>query len=135
MRWTCRSTAIPCRSGRSKRWSLTTSTGERATNNAGGTEGGITDGQDVVARVALKPIATLPRSLPSADLRTGEEIAAHYERSDVCVVPAAGVIVEAMMAIVLATAALEKFGGDSLGETLRNFRAFQSTTGPRELRE
>ena len=85
--------------------------------------------------MALKPIATLPRSLPSADLRTGEEIAAHYERSDVCVVPAAGVIVEAMMAIVLATAALEKFGGDSLGETLRNFRAFQSTTGPRELRE
>ncbi len=108
---------------------------ERATNNAGGTEGGITDGQDIVARVALKPIATLPRSLPSADLHTGEEIAAHYERSDVCVVPAAGVIVEAMMAIVLATAALEKFGGDSLGETLRNFRAFQSTTGPRELRE
>lgn len=107
----------------------------RATNNAGGTEGGITDGQDVVVRVALKPIATLPKSLPSADLLTGEEIAAHYERSDVCVVPAAGVIVEAMCAIVLATAALEKFGGDSLGETLRNFASFQATTGPRELRE
>ena len=61
-------------------------------------------------RVALKPIATLPRSLPSADLLTGEETAAHYERSDVCVVPAAGVIVETMCAIVLATAALEKFG-------------------------
>ncbi len=108
---------------------------ERATNNAGGTEGGITDGQDVVVRVALKPIATLPRSLPSADLRSGEEIPAHYERSDVCVVPAAGVIVEAMMAIVLATAAMEKFGGDSVNETLRNFRAYQSTTGPRALRE
>lgn len=107
---------------------------ERATNNAGGTEGGITDGQDLVVRVALKPIATLPRSLPSADLRTGEEIAAHYERSDVCVVPAAGIIVEAMCAIVLATAALEKFGGDSLKETLRNWRAFEATTGPRDLR-
>jgi chorismate synthase len=107
----------------------------RATNNAGGTEGGITDGQDIVVRVALKPIATLPRSLPSADLRTGEEIAAHYERSDVCVVPAAGVIVETMCAIVLAGAALEKFGGDSLKETLRNWRAFEATIGPRDLRE
>jgi chorismate synthase len=107
----------------------------RATNNAGGTEGGITDGQDLVVRVGLKPIATLPRSLPSADLRTGEEIAAHYERSDVCVVPAAGIIVEAMCAIVLATAALEKFGGDSLNETLRNWRSFEATTFPRDLRE
>jgi chorismate synthase len=106
---------------------------QRATNNAGGTEGGITDGQDVVARVALKPIATLPRSLPSADLHTGEEIAAHYERSDVCVVPAAGVIVEAMCAIVLAGAVLEKFGGDSLPEMLRNFRSYQDGTGPRAL--
>jgi chorismate synthase len=104
---------------------------ERATNNAGGTEGGITDGQDIVVRVALKPIATLPRSLPSADLHTGEEIPAHYERSDVCVVPAAGVIVEAMCAIVLAGATLEKFGGDSLSETLRNFRGYQDTAGPR----
>jgi chorismate synthase len=107
----------------------------RATNNAGGTEGGITDGQDVVVRVALKPIATLPRALPSADLMTGEEIPAHYERSDICVVPAAGIIVEAMCAIVLATAALEKFGGDSIGETVRNWRSFESTIGPRSLRE
>ncbi len=107
----------------------------RATNNAGGTEGGITDGQDVVVRVGLKPIATLPRSLPSADLATGEEIPAHYERSDVCVVPAAGVIVEAMMAIVLAQAAMEKFGGDNIRETVRNYRAYQATTGPRDLRE
>jgi chorismate synthase len=107
----------------------------RATNNAGGTEGGITDGQDIVVRVGLKPIATLPRALPSADLMTGEEIPAHYERSDICVVPAAGVIVEAMCAIVLAAAALEKYGGDSLGETLRNWRSFEATIGPRDLRE
>jgi len=107
----------------------------RETNNAGGTEGGITDGQPIVVRVGLKPIATLPRSLPSADLRTGEEIAAHYERSDVCVVPAAGVIVESMCAIVLARAALEKFGGDHVRETLRNFQAFRATTGPRDLIE
>jgi chorismate synthase len=89
----------------------------------------------VVVRIALKPIATLPKSLPSADLLTGEEIPAHYERSDVCVVPAAGVIVEAMLAIVLATAAMEKFGGDHIDETVRNFRAFQATTGPRSLLE
>jgi chorismate synthase len=107
----------------------------RATNNAGGTEGGITDGQDIVARIALKPIATLPRALPSADLMTGEEIPAHYERSDICVVPAAGIIVEAMCAIVLAKAAVEKYGGDSLGEMVRNWRAFEATTGPRKLRE
>ena len=116
-----------------ERW--TSGVWERETNNAGGTEGGITDGQDITVRIALKPIATLPRSLPSADLRTGEEIAAHYERSDVCVVPAAGVIVEAMCAIVLAGAALEKFGGDNMSETLRNFRTYQQTTGPRDLRE
>lgn len=116
-----------------ERW--TSGMWERETNNAGGTEGGITDGQDIIVRIALKPIATLPRSLPSADLRTGEEIAAHYERSDVCVVPAAGVIVEAMCAIVLANAALEKFGGDHMRETLRNFRTYQETTGPRDLRE
>jgi chorismate synthase len=116
-----------------ERW--TTGSWTRATNNAGGTEGGITDGQEIVVRVALKPIATLPRSLPSADLHTGEEIPAHYERSDVCVVPAAGVIVEAMCAIVLARAALEKFGGDSVDETLRNFRAYQDSTGPRHLVE
>ena len=103
----------------------------RATNRLGGTEGGMTNGEEVVVRVALKPIATLPRSLPSADLRTGEEIPAHYERSDVAVVPAAGVIGEAMLAIVLAEAALDKFGGDSLGELLRNFRAYVKTIGPR----
>ncbi|OGO50823.1 MAG: chorismate synthase [Chloroflexi bacterium RBG_16_68_14] len=103
----------------------------RATNRLGGTEGGMTNGEEVVVRAALKPIATLPRSLPSADLHTGEEIPAHYERSDVCVVPAAGVIGEAVLATVLAEACLEKFGGDHLEETLRNYRAYQKTTGPR----
>ena len=104
---------------------------QRATNRLGGTEGGMTNGEDLVVRAALKPIATLPRSLPSADLRTGEEIPAHYERSDVCVVPAAGVIGEALVAIVLAEACLEKFGGDQMEETLRNYRAYQKTIGPR----
>jgi chorismate synthase len=103
----------------------------RATNRLGGTEGGMTNGEEIVVRVALKPIATLPRSLPSADLRTGEEIPAHYERSDVAVVPAAGVIGEAMLAIVLAEAALDKFGGDHISETLRNFHAYVKTIGPR----
>lgn len=103
----------------------------RATNRLGGTEGGMTNGEDLVLRVALKPIATLPRSLPSADLHTGEEIPAHYERSDVCVAPAAGVIGEALVAIVLAEALLEKFGGDHIEETLRNYRAYLKTIGPR----
>jgi chorismate synthase len=103
----------------------------RATNRLGGTEGGMTNGEDLVVRAALKPIATLPRSLPSADLRTGEEIPAHYERSDVCVVPAAGVIGEALVAMVVADACLEKFGGDHIEETLRNYRAYLETIGPR----
>jgi chorismate synthase len=103
----------------------------RATNRLGGTEGGMTNGEEITVRLALKPIATLPRSLPSADLRTGEEIPAHYERSDVAVVPAAGVIGEAMLAIVLAEAALEKFGGDHIEEMLRNWRAYSKTLAPR----
>jgi chorismate synthase len=102
-----------------------------ATNNAGGLEGGITNGEDVVVRGALKPISTLPRPLPSADLLTAEHKDAFYERSDVCVVPAAGVIGEAMVALVLADAVLEKFGGDHIEETLRNFRAYMKTIGPR----
>ncbi len=72
----------------------------------------MTNGEDVVVRGALKPISTVPQRLPTGDLLTGEETTAFYERSDVCVVPAAGVIGEAMLAIVLADAALEKFGGD-----------------------
>ena len=84
-----------------------------------------------IVRVAVKPIATLAHPLPSADLTTGERVEAHYERSDVCVVPAAGVIVEAMLALVLADAILEKFGGDSLPETRRNMQSFLETAIPR----
>ncbi|PZC47552.1 MAG: chorismate synthase [Chloroflexi bacterium] len=102
----------------------------RASNHAGGIEGGISNGEDLVVRVAVKPIATLAHPLPSADLDTGERVDAHYERSDVCVVPAAGVIAEALLALVLADAILEKHGGDSLPETLRNMAAFQERLAP-----
>ena len=103
----------------------------RATNRAGGLEGGITNGEPVIVRAALKPISTLAKPLPSADLATGQAIEAHYERSDVCVVPAAGVIGEAMVAIVLAEAMLEKFGGDHIDETKRNYQGYLNTIGPR----
>jgi len=96
----------------------------RGANRAGGLEGGITNGQDVLVRGFLKPISTLRRPLESVDLATREPALAAYERSDVCVVPAAGVIGEAMVALVLAQAFLEKFGGDSLGETRRNFEGY-----------
>jgi len=98
----------------------------RGANRAGGLEGGITNGQDVLVRGMLKPISTLRRPLESVDLETREPALAAYERSDVCVVPAAGVIGEAMVAIVLAQAFLEKFGGDSLRETRRNFEGYQA---------
>jgi len=93
----------------------------RGANRAGGLEGGMTNGQDVLVRGFLKPISTLRRPLESVDLATREPALAAYERSDVCVVPAAAVIGEAMVAIVLAQAFLEKFGGDSIAETRRNF--------------
>jgi chorismate synthase len=96
------------------------------TNRAGGTEGGISNGEDIIVRAAIKPIATLASPLPSIDLRSGEKAKAHYERSDICVVPAAGVIAEAMLAIALADACLEKFGGDNLKETLANYRNYLS---------
>lgn len=93
-------------------------------NHAGGIEGGITNGEPIVVRVGVKPIPTLAHPLPSVDLATGENIdQSRYERSDVCVVPAAGVVGEAMMAIVLAEALIEKFGGDSLEEMVRHYRA------------
>jgi chorismate synthase len=97
----------------------------RGANRAGGLEGGMTNGQDVLVRGMLKPISTLRRPLESVDLTTREPALAAYERSDVCVVPAAGVIGEAMVAIVLAQAFLEKFGGDSLEETRRNFEGYK----------
>ncbi|HEX5432539.1 MAG TPA: chorismate synthase [Bryobacteraceae bacterium] len=96
----------------------------RGANRAGGLEGGMTNGQDIVVRGLLKPISTLRRPLESVDLATREPALAAYERSDVAVIPAAGVIGEAMTALVLAGAALEKFGGDSLAETKRNFAAY-----------
>ena len=96
----------------------------RGANRAGGLEGGISNGQDLLVRGLLKPISTLRRPLESVDLVTREAALAAYERSDVCVVPAAGVIGEAMVALVLAQAFLEKFGGDSLDETRRNFEGF-----------
>ncbi|MGI8741355.1 MAG: chorismate synthase [Bryobacteraceae bacterium] len=97
----------------------------RGANRAGGLEGGMTNGQDLLVRGFLKPISTLRRPLESVDLITREPALAAYERSDVCVVPAAGVIGEAMVSIVLAQAFLEKFGGDSLGETRRNFDGYR----------
>jgi chorismate synthase len=106
---------------------------QRLTNRAGGTEGGMSDGMPIVARFAIKPIATLRNPLPSVDLDTGEAVQAHFERSDVCQAPPAGVIGEAMVALVLADAFLEKFGGDSVPETRRNFQGYMKTVGPRKL--
>jgi chorismate synthase len=96
----------------------------RGSNHAGGIEGGISNGQDIVVRGYLKPISTLRRPLESVDLLTRQPAKAAYERSDVCVVPAAGIVGEAMVALVLAAAMLEKFGGDSLEETRRNYDGY-----------
>ncbi|GAC1436138.1 MAG: chorismate synthase [Terriglobales bacterium] len=96
----------------------------RSRNNAGGIEGGVANGEDIRVRGYLKPISTLRRPLQSVDFDTREPVKAAYERSDVCVVPAAGVAAEAMVALTLARCALEKFGGDSLKETLRNFEGY-----------
>src|SRR5882724_3775494 len=96
----------------------------RGANRAGGLEGGMTNGQDILVRGMLKPISTLRRPLESVDLETREPALAAYERSDVAVVPAAGVIGEAVVALVLASAMIEKFGGDSLGETRCNFKRY-----------
>jgi chorismate synthase len=96
----------------------------RGSNSAGGLEGGVTNGQPVVVRAAMKPISTLRKPLRSVDLDTREAVEAVVERSDVCAVPAAGVVGEAMMAIVLAEAFLEKFGGDSVDEIRRNYQGY-----------
>ena len=95
-----------------------------ATNRAGGIEGGISNGENIIVRAAVKPIATLADPLSSIDFRSGEKAEAHYERSDICIVPAAGVIGEAMLAIVLANVCLDKFAGDNLRETLANYRNY-----------
>jgi chorismate synthase len=96
----------------------------RAKNNAGGIEGGVSNGQEIRVRGYLKPISTLRRPLQSVDFANREPVKAAYERSDVCVVPAAGVAAEAMTALTLARVALEKFGGDSMVETLRNYQGY-----------
>jgi chorismate synthase len=97
------------------------------TNRAGGLTGGVTNGEPIDLRVAIKPISTMKKPLPSVDLNTKEKVEAHYERSDVCVVPAAGVIGEAVVALTLAEAFLEKFGGDSMAEIERNHGSYIET--------
>jgi chorismate synthase len=106
----------------------------RRSNNAGGLEGGITTGEPVVVRVAMKPISTLMSPLPTVDLASGEPANAQSERSDVTAVPALGVIAEAMVALALADAMLEKFGGDAFGEMRRNYQAYVASLGARWTR-
>jgi chorismate synthase len=97
---------------------------ERLTDRAGGIEGGMTNGEILRVRAAMKPISTVPRALKTVDVSTGEEAKAHHQRSDVCAVPAAGVVAEAMVALTIANALLEKFGGDSVSETRRNMLSY-----------
>jgi chorismate synthase len=96
----------------------------RSKGTLGGTEGGMSSGEVLRVRAAMKPISTVPRALRTIDTSTGQEAAAHHQRSDVCAVPAAGVVAEAMVALVLADVALEKFGGDSVEETRRNCESY-----------
>ena len=96
----------------------------RRTNRAGGIEGGMSTGEVIRVRAAMKPISTVPRALDTVDVRSGEPAKAISQRSDVTAVPAAGVVAEAMTALVLADAAIEKFGGDSVGEARRNLRGY-----------
>lgn len=105
----------------------------RATDRAGGTEGGMTTGTVLRVRAGMKPIATVPHSLRTIDIASGEAATAHHQRSDVCAVPAAGVVAEAMVAIELANSVLEKFGGDSIGETHRNLKSYLAAM-PEKLR-
>lgn len=96
----------------------------RTSGRSGGTEGGMTTGEQLRVRAAMKPIATVPRALRTVDVSTGEETRAHHQRSDVCAVPAAGIVAEAMVALVVADAIIEKFGGDSVTETRRNVESY-----------
>jgi chorismate synthase len=96
----------------------------RRTDRAGGTEGGMSNGEILRVRAAMKPISTVPKALDTIDVATGEAAKAINQRSDVCAVPAAGVVAEAMVALVLAEVVLEKFGGDSVTETRRNFESY-----------
>jgi chorismate synthase len=99
----------------------------RTSGRSGGTEGGMSTGEVLRVRAAMKPIATVPRALRTVDVATGEQAVAHHQRSDVCAVPAAGIVAEAMVALVLADVALEKFGGDSVTETSRNVESYLSS--------
>jgi chorismate synthase len=99
----------------------------RTSGRSGGTEGGMSTGEVLRVRAAMKPIATVPRALRTIDVATGEAAVAHHQRSDVCAVPAAGIVAEAMVALVLADVVLEKFGGDSVGETRRNVEGYLSS--------
>ena len=108
---------------------------QRNTNNLGGTEGGMTNGMPLIARFGIKPIPTMVTPLPSVDLDTGEEVLSHFERSDVCQAPPACVVGEAMVALVIADAFMEKFGGDSIPETKRNLEGYMETVGPRKRYE
>lgn len=103
----------------------------RSTNRAGGLEGGMTNGEPLRVRAAMKPISTVPRALATVDMSTGAEAVAIHQRSDVCAVPAAGVVAESMVALVLAQATLEKFGGDSLAETAANVGGYLDATSAR----
>jgi chorismate synthase len=105
----------------------------RKTERAGGLEGGMTNGEILRVKVGMKPISTVPRALSTVDTSTGEEATAHHQRSDVCAVPAAGIIAEAMAALVLADAVIEKFGGDSLEEVDRNMQSYLANI-PENLR-
>jgi chorismate synthase len=104
----------------------------RSTNRAGGLEGGMTNGQALRVRAAMKPISTVPRALATVDMATGDEAVAIHQRSDVCAVPAAGVVAESMVALVLARAVLEKFGGDSITETKNNIASYLEAIAARE---
>ena len=106
----------------------------RTRNRAGGLEGGMTNGEDVLVEIAFKPISTLMKPLPSADLRTGAPSPAHVERSDVCVVPAAGVVAEAMLAFVLADALLEKFGADNADDLAAAVERYRARLAPIDQR-
>ncbi len=105
----------------------------RASHRAGGTVGGMSTGVVLRVRAAMKPIATVPRALRTIDTATGQAAVAHHQRSDVCAVPAAGVVAEAMVALVLADAVIEKFGGDSVGETRRNYESYLKHVADRGL--
>jgi len=106
---------------------------ERLTDRAGGIEGGMSNGEIIRVRAAMKPISTVPKALKTIDVATGEEAKAHHQRSDVCAVPAAGVVAEAMVALTIANAVLEKFGGDSVQETMRNMDSYLASI-PETLR-